>query len=62
MIEKCGAPIQQACRVANSAHKTYRYQPKKRKDNKLIEDLLKTYSSQNPTYFKTGQNHKPKLL
>lgn len=30
--------------------KTYRYQPKKRQDNKMIEELLKTYSAQHPTY------------
>ena len=43
-------PISQACRVANIDRKTYRYQPKKKQDNKVIEDLLKTFSAQHPTY------------
>jgi hypothetical protein len=41
-------PINQACRVANIDCKTYRYQPKKKQDNKVIEDLLKTLSAQHP--------------
>lgn len=43
-------PINQACRVANIDRKTYRYQPKKKQDSKMIEDLLTTYSAQYPTY------------
>ncbi len=43
-------PISQACRVANIDRKTYRYQPKKKQDNKVIEDLLKMFSAQHPTY------------
>lgn len=43
-------PINQACRVANIDRKTYRYQPKKKQDNNVIENLLKIYSAQYPTY------------
>jgi len=43
-------PIKQACRVANIDRKTYRYEPKRQQDDKMIEDLLKTYSAQHPTY------------
>jgi putative transposase len=43
-------PIKQACRVANIDCKTYRYQPKKKQDDKMIEDLLKINSAQHPTY------------
>jgi putative transposase len=42
--------ISQACRVANIDRKTYRYQPKKKQDDKMIEDLLKIFSAQHPTY------------
>lgn len=42
--------ISQACRVANIDRKTYRYQPKKKQDDKVIETLLKTLSAQHPTY------------
>lgn len=42
--------ISQACRVANIDRKTYRYQPKKKQDDKVIENLLKTLSAQYPTY------------
>jgi len=30
--------------------KTYRYQPKRNQDNKMIENLLKKFSAQHPTY------------
>lgn len=50
LIENRGVSINQACRVANIDRKTYRYQPKKKQDNKVIENLLKTYSAQHPTY------------
>jgi putative transposase len=50
LVEKRGVPINQACRVANIDRKTYRYQPKKKQDDKMIEDLLKKYSAQHPTY------------
>jgi putative transposase len=43
-------PINQACRVANIDRKTYRYQPKRKQGDQIIEDLLKTYSAQYPTY------------
>lgn len=43
-------PINQACRVANIDRKTYRYQPKKKQDNQMIENLLRAYSAQYPTY------------
>ena len=42
--------ISQACRVVNIDRKTYRYQPKKNKDNQVITNLLKSLSAQYPTY------------
>lgn len=42
--------VSQACRVANIDRKTYRYQPKKKTGDQMIEDLLKTFSTQHPTY------------
>jgi putative transposase len=42
--------ISQACRVANIDCKTYRYQPKKKQDDTMIENLLKKFSAQHPTY------------
>src|SRR3990167_8203427 len=42
--------ISQACRVANVDRKTYRYTPKKKQDDTMIEDLLKSLSVQHPTY------------
>lgn len=42
--------ISQACRVANIDRKVYRYQPKKKQEDKVIETLLKTLSAQHPTY------------
>lgn len=42
--------INQACRVAQIDRKTYSYQPKRKQDDTVIENLLKTYSAQHPTY------------
>lgn len=42
--------ISQACRVINIDRKTYRYKPKKKLDDKVIENLLKNFSAQHPTY------------
>ncbi len=47
---KYDVPISQACRIAVIDRKTYRYEPKKRQDDKMLETLLKTYSAQYPTY------------
>jgi len=42
--------VSQACRVTNMDCKTYRYQPKKKQGDKMIEKLLKTLAAQHPTY------------
>jgi len=42
--------ISQACRIVDLERKTYRYQPKKKPDDKVLEMLLKTLSAQHPTY------------
>lgn len=50
LVENRDVPLKQACRVVSIDRKTYHYQPKKKLDNKMIEDLLKRYSAQYPTY------------
>jgi putative transposase len=50
LIETGHISINQACRVVNIDHKTYRYEPKKRNDTSMIEALLKKFSAQYPEY------------
>lgn len=50
LIETRDVPVNQACRVVNIDRKTYRYSPKKKMDDTMIENLLKTFSAQHPTY------------
>jgi putative transposase len=42
--------ISQACRISSIDRKTFRYKPKKRQDDTVIEYLLKTFSAQHPIY------------
>jgi putative transposase len=42
--------VSQACRIVSIDRKTYRYRPKKKQDDKMIQELLKTLSSHYPTY------------
>lgn len=42
--------ISTACRVVSIDRKTYRYFPKRKKDEAVIENLLKQFSAQYPTY------------
>lgn len=50
LIKKHAVSISQACRVLNIDRKTYRYQPKKKEGDKVIEALLKILSAQYPSY------------
>src|SRR3990167_7014859 len=50
LIETRGVPVAQACRAVAIDRKTYRYSPKKKGDDLMIQDLLKTFSAQHPTY------------
>ena len=42
--------ITQACRIAGIDRKAYRYQPKKKSSDSMIEELLKAFSAQHPRY------------
>ena len=50
LIATHGVPVSQACRATAIDRKTFGYQPKKRTGDAMIEDLLKSYSAQHPTY------------
>lgn len=49
MNEK-GVTISQACRVASIDRKTYRYDPKQKKENDMIKDLLLQLANRYPRY------------
>ncbi len=42
--------LSRACRVVNIDRKTYRHFPKRKQDETMLEDLLKQFSAQYPTY------------
>jgi putative transposase len=50
LIATRDVPVNQACRVVNIDRKTYCYSPKKKMDDTMIENLLKNFSAQYPTY------------
>ena len=54
LIAVRGVSVSQACRATAIDRKTFSYQPLKKTGDAMIEELLKSYSAQHPTYgFKT---------
>ena len=50
LITAHGVSVSQACRAVSIDRKTYGYIPKKKMDDAMIENLLKEFSTQYPTY------------
>ncbi|WP_040615070.1 hypothetical protein [Rickettsiella grylli] len=46
LIVNYSVSISQACRVITMDRKTYRYKPKKKSGDQMIESLLKNYSAE----------------